>query len=247
MVGVRSVVLGVVNCRRGCGYPAPVVLRVVIAEDSMLVREGIERVLARQPDVEVAAVCGDLPELLAAVAQEPPDVVVTDVRMPPSFSDEGVQVAQWLREAHPRVGVVLLSQYAEPGYANALLEGGSAGRAYLLKERISDPRQLADAVRAVSRGSSIIDPAVVEVLVRASRRTDSPLAGLTARELEVLDQIAQGKSNAAVASALFLTERAVEKHINALFAKLGLTTEPDVNRRVKAVLLHLSSHDRQGG
>ena len=219
-------------------------LRIVVAEDSLLVREGIQRVLDLQPDLTVVAACGDLPELLAAVDEHEPDVVVTDVRMPPTKSDEGIQAAALLRQAHPSLGVVVLSQYAEPGYASALLEGGSAGRAYLLKERVSDPGQLAEAVRTVQAGGSVIDPAVVEVLIAASgRSSSSPLASLTAREREVLDHIAQGKSNAAVADALFLTERAVEKHINALFAKLGLVAEPDTNRRVKAVLLYLSARD----
>jgi DNA-binding NarL/FixJ family response regulator len=223
-------------------------LRVVIAEDSMLVREGIRRVLDLQPDLSVVAACTDLPELLAAVEAEHPDVVVTDVRMPPTSGDEGIQAAAELRRTSPGVGVVVLSQYAEPAYANALLERGSAGRAYLLKERVSEPGQLAEAVRTVARGGSVIDPAVVEALIAASGRSKpSPLAGLTEREREVLDQIAQGKSNAAVADALVLTERAVEKHINALFAKLGLSAEPDINRRVKAVLLHLSARDEAGG
>jgi DNA-binding NarL/FixJ family response regulator len=223
-------------------------LRVVIAEDSMLVREGIRRVLDLQPDLSVVAACADLPELLAAVESEHPDVVVTDVRMPPTSGDEGIQAAAELRRTRPGVGVVVLSQYAEPAYANALLEKGSAGRAYLLKERVSEPGQLAEAVRTVARGGSVIDPAVVEALIAASGRSKpSPLAGLTEREREVLDQIAQGKSNAAVADALVLTERAVEKHINALFAKLGLSAEPDINRRVKAVLLHLSARDEAGG
>jgi DNA-binding NarL/FixJ family response regulator len=223
-------------------------LRVVVAEDSMLVREGIRLVLDRQPELEVVAACADLPELLAAVDRDAPDVVVTDVRMPPSSSDEGIQAAARFRRTHPGLGVVVLSQYAEPGYANALLDGGSAGRAYLLKERVSDPGQIAAAVRAVASGGSVIDPAVVEVLVTASRRGRSaPLESLTPRELEVLDQVAQGKSNAAVASALFLSERAVEKHINALFAKLGLGPEPDINRRVKAVLLHLSARGTGAG
>jgi DNA-binding NarL/FixJ family response regulator len=220
---------------------------VVLAEDSLLVREGIRRVLDRQDDLQVVGEATDLPELERAVEELGPDVVVTDVRMPPTSTDEGIRAARTLRTTHPRLGVVVLSQYAEPGYANALLEGGSAGRAYLLKERVSDPRQLAEAVRAVAQGGSMIDPAVVEVLVSAARRVESPLDGLTTRELEVLEQIAQGKSNAAVASALFLTERAVEKHINALFAKLGLVGEPDVNRRVKAVLLLLGARGGQGG
>jgi len=175
-------------------------------------------------------------------------VVVTDVRMPPTFEDEGIQVAVELRETHPQMGVVVLSQYAEPGYANALLAGGSAGRAYLLKERVSDPNQLADAIRTVANGGSVIDPTVVDLLVHSSaRHPKSPMAMLTARELEVLDQVAQGKSNAGVAAALTLTERAVEKHINALFAKLGLAVTPDVNRRVAAVLLHLSERGSSSG
>jgi len=220
---------------------------VVIAEDSLLVREGVRRMLDRQPDLEVVDEAADLPGLERAVAEHSPDVLVTDVRMPPTSTDEGIRAAGALRATHPGLGVVVLSQYAEPGYANALLEGGSAGRAYLLKERVSEPGQLAEAVRAVARGGSLIDPAVVEVLVNAARRVRSPLDALTSRELEVLDQIAQGKSNAAVADALFLTERAVEKHINALFAKLGLVSEPDVNRRVKAVLLLLSARGDAGG
>jgi DNA-binding NarL/FixJ family response regulator len=220
-------------------------LRVVIAEDSMLVREGIQKVLDRQPEITVIAACADLPELLRAVDSSEPDVVLTDVRMPPTFSDEGIQAATRFRTTHPNLGVVVLSQYAAPGYARALLEGGSSGRAYLLKERVSEPDQLVEAVRRVAVGGSVIDPAVVEVLVNSGRSRSSPLASLTARELEVLDQIAQGKSNAAVATALFLSERAIEKHINALFAKLGLNPEPDVNRRVKAVLMHLSA--RSGG
>lgn len=216
-------------------------LRVVIAEDSLLVREGVVAVLRAAGDVDVVAGVGDLPALLAAVAEHRPDVVVTDVRMPPTGTDEGVRAAVALRAEHPGVGVVLLSQHAETGYATALLDGGSAGRAYLLKERVSDPGQLAAAVREVARGGSVIDPAVVEVLVSASGRTRrSPLAELTPRERDVLSQIAQGRSNSGVAAALHLSERAVEKHINVLFAKLGLEPEPDSNRRVKAVLLHLA-------
>jgi DNA-binding NarL/FixJ family response regulator len=223
-------------------------LRVVIAEDSMLVREGIRLVIERNDDLTVAAVCDDLPQLLAVVDAEPPEVVVTDVRMPPTSSDEGIQAAGRLRETHPEIGVVVLSQYAEPAYANALLDGGSAGRAYLLKDRVSEPNQLAEAIRAVARGGSVIDPTVVDLLVSASSRAKaSPLASLTKRELEVLDQVAQGKSNAAVGQALFLTERAVEKHINALFAKLGLGSTPDINRRVKAVLMHLSERGSSTG
>jgi DNA-binding NarL/FixJ family response regulator len=215
-------------------------LRVVVAEDSLLVREGVRRILEIQPDLEVVALCADLPELLAAVVEHKPDVVVTDVRMPPTSTDEGIQAANALRGSHPSIGVVVLSQYADPGYALSLLEAGSRGRSYLLEERVSDADQLARAIRAAASGGSVIDPKVVDALVaaRTASRT-SRLSGLTPREREVLSEIAQGKSNAAVAAALHLTERAVEKHINALFAKLGLTDEPDVHRRVTAVLPYL--------
>jgi DNA-binding NarL/FixJ family response regulator len=220
-------------------------LRIVIAEDSLLMREGIRQVVALQPDLEVTGDCADLPSLRSLVEAEKPDVVVTDVRMPPTFGDEGISMAVELRRTHPDMGVVVLSQYAEPAYANELLAGGSARRAYLLKERISERDQLAAAIRTVAAGGSVIDPVVVDMLVSASSgRPSSPLASLTPRELEVLDQVAQGKSNAAVAATLFLSERAVEKHINALFAKLGLAVTPDVNRRVAAVLLHLSERGR---
>jgi DNA-binding NarL/FixJ family response regulator len=223
-------------------------LRVVVAEDSLLMREGVCLVINRQPDLEVVADCADLPTLRQLLSDSRPDVVVTDVRMPPSFSDEGIRIAVELRDSHPDLGVVVLSQYAEPSYANALLAGGSAGRAYLLKERVSEPDQLAEAIRTVARGGSVIDPMVVDLLVAASTRgPSSPLSSLTARELDVLDQVAQGKSNAAVAAALFLSERAVEKHINALFAKLGLGVTPDLNRRVAAVLLHLSERGARKG
>ncbi|HEY2165585.1 MAG TPA: response regulator transcription factor, partial [Jatrophihabitantaceae bacterium] len=197
---------------------------------------------------EVVGDYPDLPTLSSALRDELPDVVVTDVRMPPTFTDEGIRMAVELRASHPDVGVVVLSQYAEPAYARSLLEGGSARRGYLLKERVSQPDQLAEAIRTVARGGSVIDATVVDLLVSASSRGPaSPLASLTARELEVLDEVAQGKSNAAVAASLFLTERAVEKHINALFAKLGLAATPDVNRRVTAVLMHLSERGAKGG
>jgi DNA-binding NarL/FixJ family response regulator len=216
-------------------------LRVVIAEDSLLMREGIRQVIARHDDLEVVGDCPDLPSLQRLVDETTPDVVVTDVRMPPAFGDEGIRFAVDERESRPDLAVVVLSQYAEPAYANALLAGGSARRAYLLKERVSEPNQLAEAIRTVAAGGSVIDPTIVDMLVAASsRRPASPLSALTPREMDVLDQVAQGKSNAGVAAALFLTERAVEKHINAMFAKLGLSATPDVNRRVSAVLLLLS-------
>ena len=217
-------------------------LDIVIAEDSLLVREGVRGVLETQDDMRVTATCGDYDELLAAAAHHRPQVVVTDVRMPPSFTDEGIRAAARLREDHAGIGVVVLSQYAEPAYATPLFADGTDGRAYLLKERVSEPEQLFAAVRAVASGGSVIDPKVVEVLVGRQAKKGSPLDQLTPREREVLEQVAQGKNNAAVAAALFLTERAVEKRINTVFAKLQLTDEPDVNRRVKAVLLYLDEH-----
>jgi DNA-binding NarL/FixJ family response regulator len=220
------------------------VVRIVVAEDSLLVREGIEKLLGKQDDIEIVALCVDLPELLAAVEAHHPDAVLTDIRMPPNNSDEGIVAATTLRELHPEVGVVVLSQYVEPTYALQLFDGGSQGRAYLLKERLSDVEQLVRAVHEVTTGGSVIDPRVVESLVDARGRTKhSPLEHLTPRELEVLSEIAQGKNNAAVAASLVLSERAVEKHINSLFSKLGLGEEPDVHRRVKAVLLYLADRE----
>jgi DNA-binding NarL/FixJ family response regulator len=221
------------------------VIKVVVAEDSLLVREGIVRLLSAYDDVQIDGLATDLPQLLAAVDSDPPDVVLTDIRMPPSGTDEGIRAAAELRDRHPDVGVVVLSQYIEPGYALSLFDGGSQGRAYLLKERLSEGSQLIDAVRAVAAGGSVVDPKVVESLVEVrSKARSSPLDHLTPRELEVLSEIAQGKNNAAVAESLVLSERAVEKHINSLFSKLGLTEEPTVHRRVKAVLLYLA--DRPG-
>jgi DNA-binding NarL/FixJ family response regulator len=216
-------------------------LRVVLAEDNYLVREGIARLLATQDDIEVAASCEDFDGLLAMVDKLAPDVVLTDIRMPPTETDEGVRAANELRTRAPGVGVVVLSQYVEPGYALALLEHGSEGRAYLLKERVSDVAQLRRAIEEVARGGSVIDPKVVEALVEARTRAhDSPLRFLTPREQEVLAEMAQGRNNAGIAAALGLSERAVEKHINSVFAKLALSEKPDSHRRVKAVLLYLS-------
>ena len=216
-------------------------IRLVLAEDHYLVREGLKRLLESRPEFEVAAVCGDLDSLLAAVEADPPDVVVTDIRMPPGDSDEGIQAAERLRETNPEVGVVVLSQYATPGYVLALLEGGSARRAYLLKERVKDLDQLADAIRTVAEGGSVIDPKVVEALVAVNGRgEESPLNELTPRERDVLREMAEGKTNAAIAGALFLTERSVEKVIHSIFLKLGLTWETAVHKRVKAVILYLA-------
>jgi DNA-binding NarL/FixJ family response regulator len=216
----------------------------VLADDHYLVREGIRRLLETEPELEVVAVCGDLDSLLAAVDAESPDVVLTDIRMPPGGTDEGIQAATRLRETHPDVGVVVLSQYATPSYALALLEGGSTGRAYLLKERVEDVEQLLGAIRAVAEGGSVIDPKVVDALVAENSRTeDSPLNALTPRERDVLREMAEGKNNAAIAAALFLTERSVEKVIHSIFSKLGLTWEESVHRRVKAVILYLAEND----
>jgi DNA-binding NarL/FixJ family response regulator len=216
-------------------------IRVVLAEDHYLVREGIRRLLETEPDLEIAAVCDDLESLLAAVEAEQPDVLVTDIRMPPGGADEGIQAAERLRGSHPELGVVILSQYVQPGYALALLEGGTARRAYLLKERVEDVDQLVEAVRAVADGGSVVDPKVVDALVAAKARSESsPLHELTPREQDVLRAMAEGKNNAAIAESLFLTERSVEKVIHSIFLKLGLTWEPSVHKRVKAVLFYLA-------
>ena len=215
-------------------------IRVVLAEDNYLVREGLARLLQGEPDLEIVATCDDYDSLLAAVADQAPDVVLTDIRMPPTGTDEGIRAAEAIRDAHPDCGVVVLSQYVEPSYALGFLERGSQGRAYLLKERVSDLDQLRRAIVAVREGGSVIDPKVVDALVASrARSAESPVARLTPREREVLAEMAQGKNNAGIAASLVLTERAVEKHINAMFAKLGLSEETDVHRRVKAVLLYL--------
>ena len=219
-------------------------IRVVLADDHLIVREGVQRLLETHADVTVAAVCGDLDSLLAAVDAEAPDVVVTDIRMPPDNTDEGIRAAARLRETHPDVGVVVLSQYANPSYALALLESGSAGRSYLLKERVQDVEHLVSAIQTVAEGGSVIDPKVVEVLVAENTRGDeSRLSQLTPRERDVLREMASGKSNAAVGESLFLAERSVEKVIHSIFLKLGLTWQPDINRRVKAVLVFLAEQD----
>ncbi len=216
-------------------------IRVALAEDNVLLREGVSRLVASNQDFELVGTASDLPQLLALVAEAQPDVVITDIRMPPTGTDEGIQAAAWLRENHPAVGVVVLSQYTTPRYAMALLEHGSAGRAYLLKERVASVDELARAIRAVASGGSVIDPLVVDELVRSrSQHQLSSVAQLTPREAEILAEMAQGKSNAAIAAALTVSERAVEKHTNSIFAKLGLSEEKDLNRRVKAVLLYLS-------
>jgi DNA-binding NarL/FixJ family response regulator len=217
---------------------------VLLADDSYLVREAVSHVLELAPEIELVGACGDRESLLAAVEDERPDVVVTDIRMPPSGEAEGIRVAQELRRTAPQIGVVVLSQYAEPRYALGLLEGGSQRRAYLLKERVNDGGQLVEAIAAVARGDSVIEPKVVDELVQArSRAEESPLASLTPRELQILGEIAQGKSNAAIAESLVLTKRAVEKHINTILLKLDLPEAADVSRRVKATLIYQSESD----
>jgi DNA-binding NarL/FixJ family response regulator len=227
------------------GIPVPQMpLAIALADDSLIVREGVAQILAREAEMQVVASCGDLPSLLAAVEAERPDVVVTDIRMPPTSTDEGIRLATLLREKHPDIGVVVLSNYAEPAYALALLQSGSEGRAYLLKERVHDRAQLVAAIRSVAAGGSVLDSKIVEPLVAAKLRTEqSPVAELTGREREVLAEIAKGKSNAAIADTLVLTKRAVEKHINSIFLKLNLSDAEDVSKRVKATLLFLAEAD----
>ena len=218
-------------------------IRVVLGEDSFLVREGIASVLRDLDDVELVDTAEDLDELRASVERTKPAVVVTDIRMPPSNTDEGIQFADELRSSHPDVGVVILSQHAEPRYAIALLSAGSGRRAYLLKDRLTDEAELNLALHNVATGLSLIDPRVVEKLVTAREKRDSELGALTPREFEILGLIAQGRSNSWIASKLTITKRAVERHINAIFLKLDLGEPEDVNRRVQAALLYLSGED----
>lgn len=222
-------------------------LRVVFAEDNYLVREGTAALLSGVDDIELVASVADLDGLLAAVEEHGPDVVLTDIRMPPTHTTEGIEAARKIRADHPEIGVVVLSQYAEEDYAYELLKDGAAGLGYLLKERVADLDELVRAMNDVARGGSVLDPKVVEGLVaRKDRLAHSPMAQLTEREREVLEQMAQGKNNAAIAKSLFLTERAVEKHINSLFHKLGLSDELDVHRRVMAVLAFLREAGQSG-
>ncbi|HEX7289832.1 MAG TPA: response regulator transcription factor [Conexibacter sp.] len=221
----------------------PATIRVVLADDSFLLRQAVAHVLEDADGIELVAACGDRDAVLRSVDDERPDVVVTDIRMPPTGTDEGLQIAAALRRTHPSVGVVVLSQFAEPRYGLALLEDGSDGRAYLLKERVQSGRQLVAAIEAVSAGGSVIDAKVIDGLIAERRRIErSPLAELTPREVEILAYVARGHSNQAVADELVLTKRAVEKHINAIFLKLGLTAATDVSRRVKAALIYLAEH-----
>jgi DNA-binding NarL/FixJ family response regulator len=219
-------------------------VRVVVAEDSYLVREALRQLLEPDPEIEVVTVAEDAGALVAAIEREEPDVVLTDIEMPPFDGGEGIHVAARLRDSHPAIGVVILSQYADPAFAVELLESGSAGRAYLLKERVGNRAELTAAIHAVATGGSVVDPKIVDALIAERARADgSPLATLTPREREVLAEVAAGKSNSAIAESLVLTKRAVEKHINAIFLKLGLRDSEDVSRRVKATLIFLAEHD----
>jgi DNA-binding NarL/FixJ family response regulator len=218
-----------------------VAIRVVLADDHYLVREGVRRLLESAPGIEVVGVADDYDSLLAAVERGRPEVVLTDIRMPPTGVDEGIRAAERLRETHPDVGVVVLSQYAEPRYAVSLLESGTARRAYLLKERVDDLAQLVAAIEAVAADGSMIDPKIVEALVAEKAREEaSALGALTGRERDVLREMAEGKNNAAIAKSLFLTERSVEKVIASIFRKLGIAWEPSLHKRVKAVVLYLA-------
>lgn len=215
-------------------------MRIVVADDSALLRQGLVELLDRFDDLDVVGECGTLDGLRAATDERRPDVVVTDIRMPPTGTTEGLEAASWIAAEHPATGVVVLSQHVTPDYALRLLQDGPPNRAYLLKERVSDIDELAHAIRQVHGGGSVIDPLVVEALVAASRRDDSALEELTTRELDVLSEMATGKSNAAIAAVLHLSERSIEKHSNAIFSKLGFSEEPTLNRRVAAVIVYLS-------
>ena len=216
-------------------------IRVALGDDSLIVREGVRQLLDSDAAVDVVAAVGDVGTLRDVCDREQPDVVVTDIRMPPTNTDDGIRLAAELRDTHPQIGVVVLSQYDDPVYALALLDKGSDGRAYLLKERVHNRAELTAAIHAVAGGGSMVDPKIVERLVHARGISESsPLNELTAREREVLGEIAQGKSNMAIAESLFLTKRAVEKHINAIFLKLGLADAEDVSKRVKAALMLLA-------
>jgi len=214
-------------------------MRVVIAEDAALFREGLARLIADRGHEVVAAV-GDADGLLAAVAQHRPDVAVADVRMPPTHTDEGLRAAVELRREHPGTGVLVLSQYIETRYAARLLEGNAAGVGYLLKDRVADVAEFADALARVAAGGTALDPEVVSQLVRASRHTDG-IATLTPREREVVALMAEGRSNAGIGAALVITDGVVEKHVASIFGKLGLPPSEADNRRVLAVLRYLGS------
>ena len=212
---------------------------VVIAEDHLLTREGLRSLIDRQDGLEVVDAAFDLPSLMRAVDARQPDVVITDIRMPPTGTDKGIQAATYLRRNRPEISVIVLSQYADAAHTLAVIEEGSERRGYLLKERVTDANELGAAVRAVVGGGSVIDPAVVDGLL-TKRRRGSPIATLTPRELDVLREMARGKTNATIGSSLFISEKAVQNNINTIFAKLNLRDDTSTHRRVQAVLLYLS-------
>jgi DNA-binding NarL/FixJ family response regulator len=219
-------------------------IRVVLADDSYLIREALQEILAPVDQVELVATFADGDSLLAAVDTNRPDVIITDIRMPPGGDQEGIRIAREVRRTHPELGVIVLSQYADARYALSLLEDGAAGRGYVLKDRLHDREELIAAIEVVARGGTTIDPGLVHDLLAADRpRQRSPLDELTPREREVLAEMAEGKSNAAIAESLVLTKRGVEKHINSIFMKLGLASADDVSKRVKATLLFLADTD----
>jgi DNA-binding NarL/FixJ family response regulator len=217
-------------------------LRVVLADDNFLVREGVTKLLAEVDDIELVDSVGDPQALLAAVDEHRPDAVLTDIRMPPTHTTEGIEAAKRIRTEHPDIGVVVLSQYVEEDYAFELLADGVAGLGYLLKERVSEIDELVRALQDVARGGSALDPKVVEgLMARRSADASSPLRGLTDKEREVLEQMATGRTNATIAKTLFMSERSVEKHISSVFLKLGLLDEGETNRRVSAVLTYIEA------
>ena len=213
--------------------------RVVIADDNYLVREGTRRLLEDTGEVEIIATAADAPSLLAAVDQHSPEVVLTDIRMPPGMHLDGILAALEIRRNHPEIGVVVLSQHLDEDYAFELFKDGTAGLGYLLKERVGDLDQLLRAILEVRDGRSVLDPDVVDALVARRTRPEAPPLGLTPRELEVLHHMAQGKANATIAGDLFLSESAIEKYVNSIFSKLHLREEPHLHRRVMAVLTYL--------
>jgi DNA-binding NarL/FixJ family response regulator len=218
-----------------------VTCRILIADDSLLIRTGVQGLVDGEPGVELVGAVGSLPELLEAVQRHQPDLVLSDVRMPPTYTDEGIRAAEELRRTAPGMAVIVLSQVADPTYLSRLIDGGSAKRGYLLKDRLAAPGELLTAIQVVHHGGSFIDPSVVELLVQAqSARRGSLMDTLSAREREILAGIATGRSNQAIGEALFISHRAVEKHINSIFVKLGLAEDPEINRRVQAVLLFLN-------
>ena len=220
-------------------------LRVALGEHDFLAREGITAILGRLDGIELVAVAGDLDALRADIDRTEPDVVLTDIRLPPGHSDEGIRLASELRRTHPRVGVVLLSQHLEPFYATVLFADGSYRRAYLLKDRLADEAELGRAIREVAGGGALVDARIVDqLLVARHRRDDSPLRALTGREAEILGLIAEGHANHAIAEHLAITKRGVERHINSIFAKLDLGESQDVSRRVKAALMFLAGEGR---